>query len=54
LQLPVRPQDVAGSTGHCSRGSLPSGARTQLPGLAPLQVRQVPVQSLAQQTPSKQ
>jgi len=33
------------SFGHWSRGSRPSGAKTQLPGVAPLQVRQVPVQS---------
>ena len=33
---------------------MPSGTNTQLPGLAPLQVRQVPVQSAMQQTVSKQ
>jgi hypothetical protein len=53
--MPVEPQVEEASTGHSSRGSVPSCAVTQLPTVPwPTQVRQVPVQAALQQTPSAQ
>jgi hypothetical protein len=53
--MPVDPQVEAASTGHSSRGSVPSWALTQVPTVPwPAQVTQTPVHALLQQTPSAQ
>jgi hypothetical protein len=53
--MPVEPQVEEASTGHSSRGSVPSCAVTQLPTVPwPTQVKQTPVQAALQQTPSEQ
>ncbi len=53
--IPVEPQVDAASTGHSSRGSVPSWALTQVPTVPwPAHVAQTPVQALLQQTPSTQ
>jgi hypothetical protein len=55
LQAPSRPQLEMPSSGHSLRGSVPGSAATQVPTeSADAQVRQMPEQSVLQQTPSKQ
>jgi hypothetical protein len=53
--MPVDPQVEAASTGHWSRGSVPSCAFTHIPTVPwSAQVTHVPVHALLQQTPSAQ
>src|SRR5262245_30021914 len=53
--MPVEPQVDAASTGHSSRGSVPSCAVTQVPTVpCPAQVMQTWSQAALQQTPSAQ
>ena len=53
--MPVEPQVDAASTGHWSRGSVPSCALTQVPTVPwSAHVTHVPVHALLQQTPSAQ
>jgi hypothetical protein len=53
--IPVEPQVDVASTGHWSRGSVPSWAVTQVPTVPwPAHVRHTPAHAAVQQTPSAQ